>query len=178
MFARILLLFLLTPVVELALLIQLGEYIGFWNTIALIAVTGVAGSYLAKREGLSVWKQFNRRLTEGALPGNELVDGVIILTAGALLITPGVLTDVIGFIGLVPASRKLVRKLVIARIRRAMKEGRVNVFFGGSGTSARHERPSEEPSPEEMQWRGRAEDVPHHERPNKPPSPPSEGNDH
>ncbi len=103
MLGRLILLFLLTPAVELALLIQVDQLIGFWATIALIIVTGVVGSHLARREGLSTWGRLNRRLQAGDLPGKELADGVIILVSGALLITPGILTDVIGFSGLQPA---------------------------------------------------------------------------
>jgi UPF0716 protein FxsA len=133
MFARILLLFLITPVVELALLIKMGEWIGFWPTVAIILATALAGSYLAKREGLSVWRQFNDRLNTGGLPGTELLDGVIILVAGALLITPGVLTDFAGFIGLLPPTRALIRKVAMRRIKKAMDRGTIQMSFGGLG---------------------------------------------
>lgn len=136
MLGRLILLFLLTPAVELGLLIQVDKLIGFWPTIGLIIVTGMAGSYLAKREGLSVWNRLNERLNGGGLPGKELLDGVIILVAGALLITPGVLTDVFGFIGLIPFTRAGVRKIVMKRIRKKMDDGSFQMqfgFFGGSG---------------------------------------------
>ena len=163
MFGRLLAIFLITPVVELALLIQLGNYIGFWPTIAIIVVTGVTGSYLAKREGLTIWQRFNDRLQGGELPGKELLDGVIILVAGALLITPGVLTDLFGFIGLIPFTRAQVRKYLNKRIQRAMERGSVRLTFGGfqpfdSGDlRARREPPADEDKPD---WRGRPRDVP------------------
>lgn len=166
MFARLLLLFLLTPVVELALLIKLGELIGFWYTIALILVTGVTGSYLARREGLSVWRQFNRRLAQGGLPGKELVDGVIVLVAGALLITPGVLTDVVGFVGLIPLTRALIRKAVMKRAQRALDRGAVHIQYGGFGPAEMHyqDTNADQTADDEPNWEGRARDIPRHEQ--------------
>jgi len=161
MFARLLALFLITPVVELALLIQLGNWIGFWPTVGLIAFTGITGSYLARREGLSIWKRFNARLQSGALPSKELLDGVIILVAGALLITPGVLTDIVGFVGLIPFTRAAIRKYINRRIQRAMEEGSVRMTFGGfrsygMGEFERETRPGTDPDG----WEGRPRDVP------------------
>jgi UPF0716 protein FxsA len=136
MLGRLILLFLLTPAVELGLLIQVDRLIGFWPTIGLIVVTGIAGSSLAKREGLSTWRRLNDRLRSGSLPGKEMIDGVIILVAGALLITPGVLTDVFGFLGLIPPTRALIRKIIMRRVRRKVEEGDLQVQFGFFGGSA------------------------------------------
>lgn len=155
MLARLLLLFLVTPVVELALLIKLGDVIGFWPTVGIILVTGITGSYLAKREGLSVWQRFNRRLHEGGLPGKELLDGVIILMAGALLITPGVLTDVVGFLGLLPPTRALIRKAATRRIQKAMDRGTLTMSFGSFGSF------NVAPDPDEPAgWDGEPREVP------------------
>lgn len=137
MIARLLALFLITPVVELALLIRLGDWIGFWPTIAIIVVTGVVGTFLARREGLSVWKRFNARLGAGDLPGRELLDGVIILVAGALLVAPGVLTDVVGILGLLPVTRALVRRRLSERLQRMASRGTAQSFaLGFDFTSA------------------------------------------
>ncbi|WP_022836562.1 FxsA family protein [Salisaeta longa] len=138
MLARLLFLFLTVPAVELALLLQIGQRIGFWPTVGIIVVTGVVGSYLAKREGLAAWKRLNDKLGRGGLPGRELMDGVIILMAGALLLTPGVLTDVVGLLGLLPPSRALIRRYVLKRIERKMQHstGTASIqwgFFGGPG---------------------------------------------
>ena len=119
--ARILALFLIMPVVELALLVQVDKLIGFWPTVGLILFTGLLGGYLAKREGLAVWSRLNQRMGSGNIPDKEIIDGVIILCAGALLITPGVLTDVIGFLGLIPVSRAVIRKIILKRVEKAMK---------------------------------------------------------
>jgi len=136
MLGRLILLFLLTPAVELGLLIQVDQLIGFWPTIALIITTGLAGSYLARREGLSTWRRLNERLNQGGLPGKELTDGVIILLAGALLVTPGVLTDVVGFLGLLPPTRALLRKVIMKRIQKKMNEGALEMQFGFFGGGA------------------------------------------
>lgn len=124
---RLLLLFILVPAVELALLIELGRHIGTLNTIALIAVTGIAGAALTRRQGLQVIRSVQRDLAEGRLPASSLVDGVIILMAGALLITPGVLTDAFGFLCLVPGFRSLAKRTLMRRLERATSEGRVHV---------------------------------------------------
>lgn len=121
-FLRLLALFVVLPAVELALLVQVDRLIGFWPTIGLILATGVIGSYLAKREGMLVWRRFREQLARGGLPQNELLDGVIILVAGALLITPGVLTDVVGFLGLIPFTRAAIRRLIRKRIARTLQQ--------------------------------------------------------
>ena len=133
MLGRLILLFLLTPAVELGLLIQVDKLIGFWPTIGLIIATGIAGSYFARREGTSAWRRLNKSLAEGGLPGKELLDGVIILVAGALLITPGVLTDVFGFMGLIPPTRALIRKLIMSRVKKKMNDGSLKMQFGFFG---------------------------------------------
>lgn len=168
MLARLLALFLITPVVELALLIQLGDLIGFLPTVAIILATGLAGSYLARREGLSVWRRFNDRLQRGELPGRELIDGMLILVAGALLITPGVLTDVVGFLGLIPLSRHYLRRYINKRLQRAMERGSVRMTFGGfrtyDGGAYRPEPHSRAPDDAQGDasdaWGGRRTDAP------------------
>ena len=105
-------LFVLLPAAELAVLLQVGKILGVWATVGLILVTGIVGSRLALREGLTVWMHLQERLRVGQLPGRELLDGVIILVSGALLITPGIITDVAGFMGLFPVTRAVVRMVV------------------------------------------------------------------
>lgn len=185
MLGRLILLFLITPAVELALLIQVDALIGFWATVGLIVATGVAGSYLARREGLSTWSRLNQRLHVGDLPGKELVDGVIILVAGALLVTPGVLTDVVGLAGLLPPTRALLRRALIRRFQRKMQDGSIQVQFGifggsgfdppGPGSSRRPPRrePPDDPGPN-SRWKGNRDQLPGHANgapPDEPDSP-------
>ena len=127
LFGRLLLLFTIVPIAELALLIWLGQQIGFWPTIALIAATALLGSYLAHREGLSALARFRKSLAAGDMPGDALTDGIIILGAGAFLLTPGVLTDVVGFLGLLPPSRALIKRAVMKRVKRGMRSGSIRV---------------------------------------------------
>jgi len=114
---RLFLLFVVVPAVELALLIEIGGLIGTANTFAIIVATGLVGSYLARSQGLAVWRRFQERLASGDMPGNELVDGLIVLVSGALLLTPGVLTDAIGLLGLAPPSRHLLRNVIVHRLK-------------------------------------------------------------
>ena len=167
MLARLLFLFLATPVIELALLIKLGDIIGFFPTVALILLTGITGSYLAKREGLSAWKRLNQKFSSGGLPGKELLDGVIILVAGAMLITPGVLTDLVGFAGLIPLTRKGIRKYALKRIKRAMKRGTIRTSWGTFSTPTASNPSDEGGEAEERQgsstaWQGAPREVPRH----------------
>ena len=124
---KLLLLFILVPAVELALLIELGRQIGTLPTLALIAGTGALGAFLARLQGLGVLRQMQREAAAGRLPASSIVDGVIILVAGAMLITPGILTDAAGFLCLVPAFRRALKKALWERLRRAVQEGRANV---------------------------------------------------
>ena len=133
---RLLLLFLVIPIAELALLIEIGRHIGTLATVALIFVTALLGSYLARQQGLSVLRNMQTEMARGRLPAGSIIDGVLILLAGAVLITPGILTDVFGFLILVPGTRRLLKAFLWKRLEKAVKQGtaRVHVHFDeGSG---------------------------------------------
>ncbi|REJ82711.1 MAG: FxsA family protein [Acidobacteria bacterium] len=125
--AWLLLLFVALPLVELALLLQIGKVVGALPTVALVVFTGALGAFLARRQGLGVLRQIREQTAEGRVPASPIVDGVLILIAAAVLVTPGVITDLFGFFCLVPAGRRLVKRLVAERFRRAMQSGRVIV---------------------------------------------------
>ncbi|MEM1042092.1 MAG: FxsA family protein [Bacteroidota bacterium] len=127
LFGRLLLLFTVVPILELTLLVWLGGRIGFWPTVGLIAATAIIGSTLAHREGLSALARFRARMAQGEVPGDELTDGILILIAGAFLLTPGVLTDVVGFLGLLPPTRKVIKQAVSKRVRQSMLGDTVSV---------------------------------------------------
>jgi len=95
--ARLLLLFIVVPIVELGLLLKLGEWMGALPTLGLIIATGALGAYLARRQGLGVLRRAQAETEAGRLPAGELLEGLLILVAGAVLMTPGVLTDAFGF---------------------------------------------------------------------------------
>lgn len=123
----LLLLFIALPAAELALLIEIGSRIGTFPTIGLIVATGVAGAAMARSQGLRVLQRVREEMSAGQMPADSLLDAVMILVASALLVTPGVLTDVFGFLCLVPGFRGLVKRGIVRRIRRAIEEGRVQM---------------------------------------------------
>lgn len=137
MLSRLLLLFIIVPAVELLLLIQMGSWIGTLPTVALIVVTGIVGAYLARQQGLQVLRRLQQEVQSGQMPGGTLLDGVMILIAGAVLMTPGVLTDVLGFLFLIPPTRKFFRQLIWARVQRMIERGQIQVR--GFGTTATRE---------------------------------------
>jgi len=108
--------FLVVPFVELFVLIQVGQVIGVWWTLLLVLVISVAGSWLVKREGWAVWGRITGRVQSGEVPGHELVDGGLVLLAGALLLTPGFATDVFALVLLFPPTRAPLRQLVLRRL--------------------------------------------------------------
>ena len=115
---RLLLLFIAVPVVELFLLIEIGQRVGTAATIGIIVATGIVGASLARRQGTST-------LAAGRSPADPIIDGVLILAAAAVLLTPGLLTDLVGFLCLIPACRRLVKRYLKDRFERAVHAGAV-----------------------------------------------------
>ncbi len=145
---RLILLFTLAPALELALLIEVGSRIGTAATIGAIVATGVLGAVLARKQGLHLLRRIQSELSGGRLPASSLVDGVIVLVAGALLVTPGILTDVLGLLCLVPGFRSLIKAGLRRRFERALLERRIVVDrFDGTVDAefSRDETPREEP---------------------------------
>ena len=110
MFLRLLILFITVPAIELLLLIKIGTRIGLLPTVAIILITGFLGAALTRIQGLKTLTKYQKALAEGRLPHEEVMDGLMILVAGAVLLTPGFLTNIAGFLLLVPAVRTVVRK--------------------------------------------------------------------
>ena len=98
------------PLIELFVIIQIGEWIGFLPTILLLIAISIGGGVLVKREGLGAWRRAQAQLRAGEVPAAELVDGALIMAAGALLLTPGFVTDAFGFLLLIPAARFFPRR--------------------------------------------------------------------
>jgi UPF0716 protein FxsA len=115
----LILIFVAVPLLELYVIIQVvGPAIGAPLTIALLAADSLAGAWLMKSQGRVVWRRFNETLRAGGIPHREIVDGVLVIFGGAFLITPGFITDVIGFILLIPPTRALVRKALQRSLER------------------------------------------------------------
>ena len=120
-------LFTLVPLLELYLLIRLGTSIGGVETIAIVIGTGVAGGLLAKSQGLAVLDRMRTELNQGRLPAESLLDGLLILIAGAMLVTPGLLTDGLGLLLLIPWSRKAIKSWLKRKMQEKISEGEIHI---------------------------------------------------
>ena len=117
MLLRLAALFIALPLLEWMLLSAIKEKTSYPFTIALVIFTGAVGAWLARREGLQCWRRVQERISDGQIPADPLIDGLMILLAGALLVTPGIITDTVGFGLLVPPVRGLVKRRITARIK-------------------------------------------------------------
>jgi UPF0716 protein FxsA len=134
--------FILVPIAELYVIIKVGEAIGLLPTLLLLLADAVLGSMLLRHQGRAAWIRFNRALAEGRLPHKEVFDGVLVIMGGALLLTPGFLTDILGLILLIPPTRALVRAMSARFVRRRLALGGAVWSFG---TPRRGPRPRPAP---------------------------------
>lgn len=121
-FTKLLISFVIVPVTELYILIEVGKKIGSLTTIGIIILTGIIGAYLVKGQGFMILRKIQNDLKEGIMPGDSLIQGAIILAGGIFLLTPGFVTDIIGFIFLIPASRRVVKKYLLKWLKGKIKE--------------------------------------------------------
>ncbi len=112
----IFLLFLAVPIIEIAVFVQVGGEIGLWNTIGIVILTAVLGTWLLRREGISILFRIRENLEANRVPVKEMFDGVCLVVAGALLLTPGFVTDAVGFLLFVPPVRHYLASVVAARV--------------------------------------------------------------
>ena len=112
--------FVVLPIVEIYLLIQLGQVVGPWWTILILIADGVLGSYLIKHEGSRAWRALRQALDEGRMPATELADGGLILVGGTLLLTPGFVSDVVGLFFILPVTRPLARRMLAGYVTRKL----------------------------------------------------------
>lgn len=122
-FTKLLLLFIIVPVVELYVLIEIGRKIGTLPTVGIIILTGILGAYLVKSQGFLILRKIQNDLNKAILPGDSLIQGAIILAGGILLITPGFITDTIGFVFLIPVGREVVKKYLLKWLKGKIREG-------------------------------------------------------
>jgi UPF0716 protein FxsA len=115
MLIPLLLLLIIVPIAEIALIIQVGQWIGVWWTIALLLADAVLGSLLLRSQGRAVWRRFSEAVSEGRIPHREVVDGVLVIFGGALMLAPGFITDLFGALFLIPPTRALMRGLLVRR---------------------------------------------------------------
>src|ERR671935_1342892 len=112
------LLFVVVPLVELYVIIQVGQAIGVWWTLGLLIADSVLGGLLMRSQGRAAWRRFKAALVEGRVPAREVLDGVLVIFGGALLLTPGFITDVFGLLFLLPPTRAVVRRLLVRSLSR------------------------------------------------------------
>ncbi len=142
-------LFVVLPLLELVLLLQIGQAIDWPATIGLVLVTGLVGSFLARWQGTKALREIQTQLASGQLPGRALFDGALILVAGAVLITPGVITDACGFLLLLPPVRGLLGRLLSGwaakRVKVSVGGGIPGAGFPGAGFPGAGEGPQHHP---------------------------------
>jgi len=124
------LIFVVTPIVELVVIVQVAGSTGVMNTIGLLVLVSLVGAWLVRREGLGILRRAQAELAEGRMPGRELVDGLLVLLAGALMLTPGFVTDAVGLALLLPPVRAVLRMVATRRLSRSVDTGRTRWTFG------------------------------------------------
>lgn len=129
----VVLLLVVAPLVELYVIIQVAHVIGAWQTIALLVLESMVGAWLLKRQGLSVLAKVRDAVDHGRVPGKELVDGLLIVVAGALMLAPGFIGDLVGYLLLIPPTRALARAPLMKRFAVGGQAGR---FFASAGGAA------------------------------------------
>ena len=127
------LVFLLTPIVELVVIVRVAGSAGVLNTIGLLVLVSVVGAWLVRREGLGILRRAQREAAAGRIPGREMVDGLLVLGAGALMLTPGFVTDAVGLALLFPPTRAVVRAVATRRFTRSVADGRTTFTYGWRG---------------------------------------------
>jgi UPF0716 protein FxsA len=127
MLLRLFLCFTLIPVIELYLLIKVGTLIGGFNTILIVILTGFAGAWLARMEGMNTMLKVRRNLDQGIMPAEDLMDALIILIAGLVLITPGLMTDVFGLMLLWPVTRNAFKRFLRKKFDEIQAKGNINI---------------------------------------------------
>ena len=115
MLLPLVLLFVVVPIAELYVIIQVGQEIGVWWTIGILIADSILGSVLMRSQGRIAWRRFNDALRAGRVPAREVVDGTLVIFGGALLLTPGFLTDILGLVLLIPPTRAIVRAVLVRR---------------------------------------------------------------
>ncbi len=128
MLLRLALLFVLTPLIELAILVYLGTIIGALYTILIVVATGILGAFMARNQGLAALSRIRGSIERGIIPSDEIFDGALILAGGLLLLTPGIITDIIGFAVLVPQTRRIIGRWLRSLIRRRIQRGEIRYW--------------------------------------------------
>ncbi len=127
--SKLLLLFILVPVTEVIIYIQLGQFIGLWATLALIFGTGIAGAFMARTQGFQIIQRVRVELAAGRIPGNEVIEGLLVLAGGLLLLAPGLITDIAGLFVLLSPTRLVIREFLKKKLRKWIDNGQIYFYF-------------------------------------------------
>jgi len=142
-FGKLFLLFAAMPIIEIALLVNVGEQIGGWNTVAIVIATAIAGAHLVRREGLQTLFQAQTKMQSGQLPGQQMAEGLLLVVAGVLLVTPGFITDILGFLFALPVTRPLIAKMLMKQFSLKVQTSAQQSQF--NYTSQQHHQSSNSP---------------------------------
>ena len=129
MLFRLILLFTLLPLIDLAILLKIGSYIGFKYTLAIVIATGFIGAYLARMEGRYIITRIRSDISQGRMPADELMGGLCVIIGGAFLLAPGLITDTLGFFLVLPITRNLFIDTIKNKFKRMFIEGDVRFYF-------------------------------------------------
>lgn len=129
MLLKLILLLTVFPLVELLLLIKIAQLINWTNTVLIVILTGVVGAAMARHQGTSVWRKIQADISQGYVPTDNIISGLLIFLGGVLLITPGLITDTIGFCTLIPYTRNFMRTWIKERFRKLIKSGQTTFFI-------------------------------------------------
>ncbi|WP_018982359.1 FxsA family protein [Salinimonas chungwhensis] len=141
------LLFAIMPIIEIALLVQVGGMIGGWNTIALVILSALIGSYLVRREGLATLQTAQSKMQRNEIPGDELVQGLMLVVAGVLLVTPGFVTDILGLLFVIPGSRQYLARNISKHLKARVVTS--STFTSGQNPFNQHSDPFSRPDRDE-----------------------------
>lgn len=146
-------LFIAMPILEIYVIIQVGEAIGILPTVALLIVDSLAGAWMMRSQGRIVWRRFTEALAQGRPPAREVLDGALVIVGGALGLAPGFVTDVIGLMLIAPPTRAVVRR---ALVRRLAQRGAMSVGVWPAGGRSGKPRPG--PGPADYDVEGTAQE--------------------
>ena len=126
---RLFLIFIVVPLIEILLLIEIGSRIGALNTILVIILTGILGASMMRHQGFAILRNIQIDLSQGRMPTEQLINGALVLVGGIVLLTPGFFTDAVGFLLLLPPTRRFIRERIESFIRRKIESGDINISF-------------------------------------------------
>jgi UPF0716 protein FxsA len=144
MFGRLFILFAILPILEIMLLINVSDNIGGWNTFAIVLITAFFGAYFVRREGANTLRDVQLKMAQGQMPGKELSEGLLLLVAGVLLVTPGFITDLVGLLFTIPFTRTPIAAALVTSF---LKSGKVQ-----GGFAFHHQGPNDSASANSEQY--------------------------